>query len=91
MTLERLCNRYCANWPECACGQSGDDDQPHACVTHDPTAVDIIMDFAALCGRLASIVEWCVENDGKCLADNPKQLAFARRALNMARDRLPKS
>lgn len=35
--------------------------------------------LAALAGRLAAVVEWCVENDGETLFDNPHQLAHAKR------------
>lgn len=40
-------------------------------------------------GKLTAIVKWCVENDGECLGDNPKQLAVAKRVLAEAEELLP--
>jgi hypothetical protein len=41
--------------------------------------------LATLAGRLAAVVEWCVENDGETLFDNPHQLASAKLVLADAR------
>jgi hypothetical protein len=45
----------------------------------------LVLRYVALCGTLAAIVEWCVENGSETLDDNPKQLAFAMKALTEAR------
>jgi len=47
----------------------------------DSLAERVVLSYVELSGRLAAIVEWCVENDGECLADNPPQLAYAREIL----------
>jgi hypothetical protein len=44
--------------------------------------------LAGLVGRLCAVVEWCIERDGECLGDNPKQLAFAKQVRAEARKRL---
>jgi hypothetical protein len=49
----------------------------------------LAMKMAALVGRLAAVVEWCVENAGEFLSDNPHQLGHATTALAMARAELP--
>lgn len=36
---------------------------------------------AELCGKLAAIVRWCVENDGETLFDNPTVLTKAHEVL----------
>lgn len=41
--------------------------------------------LAELVGELCAVVNWCVGHDGECLADNPHQLAIARRVLEKAR------
>lgn len=51
----------------------------------------VALDLAALVGRLCAIVEWSVESEGECLGDNPKQLAYAKKALADARKYLPSS
>jgi hypothetical protein len=33
---------------------------------------------------LLTLLRWCVENDGECLADNPLKLARARAAIARA-------
>lgn len=48
---------------------------------------ELALEYVALCGRLAAIVEWCVKHDGETLADNPKQLAYAKEVLADARRR----
>lgn len=52
-------------------------------------AESIALEYAAMCGELASVVEWCVNNDGETLGDNPHQLAIARRVLAAAKAKRP--
>jgi hypothetical protein len=47
----------------------------------DDAAMKIALELAAKVGTLSGIVEWLVKNPGECLADNPHQLAYAKRAL----------
>lgn len=49
----------------------------------------LAFDYAAMCGELASVVEWCVNNDGETLGDNPHQRAIARRVLAAAKAKRP--
>jgi hypothetical protein len=44
-----------------------------------------VENLAAIAGRLAAVVEWCVNHDGETLADNRAQLSIAREALADAR------
>lgn len=49
---------------------------------NDTDAIEqIAIELAALTGRLAAVVVWCVEHKGECLADNPVQLAIAEKVL----------
>ena len=52
-------------------------------------AEEMAFRLAGLVGDLSAIVEWCIEWDGECLGDNPKQLAIAKRVLAEARKFLP--
>ena len=52
-------------------------------------AEDMAFRLAGLVGDLAAVVEWCVDRDGECLGDNPRQLAIAKRVLLDARKLLP--
>lgn len=54
-------------------------------------AEEMAYELAGLVGELSAVVEWCVERDGECLGDNPKQLALAKKALAKARARLPQA
>lgn len=45
----------------------------------------VALNLARLCGRLSAVVEWCIEHDGECLGDHPKQLAYAREVLSDSR------
>lgn len=54
-------------------------------------AEKMALELAALVGELSAVVEWCVENDGECLGDHPKQLHHAQRVLIKARARLPQA
>lgn len=42
------------------------------------------LEYVWLCGKLAAAVEWCVLNSGKCLDDNPRQLAYAQKVYAKA-------
>ena len=42
---------------------------------------EAVLEVIRVCGRLGAIVNWCVENSGETLGDNPRQLAIARKAL----------
>lgn len=44
-------------------------------------------ELAELAGRLAAIVEWCVENEGECLGDHPHNLTNAKAVLAKAKAR----
>lgn len=55
----------------------------------DSLAERFALDLAGQVGSLAAVVEWCIEHDGECLGDNPRQLAYARKVLAEARSRLP--
>lgn len=49
------------------------------------TAEELAFNLAGLTVELTAIVEWCVERDGECLGDNPKQLAYAKRIIAKSR------
>ena len=54
------------------------------------TKNDIALELAAMAGELAAVVAWCIDHADECLADNPYQLATAKRLLAKARDWMPK-
>lgn len=54
-------------------------------MTHAEAAEKLALEYVEITGRLAAIVEWCVNNSGETLDDNPKQLAYAQNALADAR------
>lgn len=54
-------------------------------------AEDLALELAGTVGKLAAVVEWCVNNSGETLGDNPRQLTFAKDALAEARRRLPRA
>lgn len=45
----------------------------------------LALEYVDLCGKLAAVVEWCVEHPNECLADNPPALGLATIALRDAR------
>lgn len=55
----------------------------------DSIAEKMALELAAQVGSLAAVVEWCVEHDGECLVDNPRQLVHARKVLADARKHYP--
>jgi hypothetical protein len=54
-------------------------------MTHAEAAEKLALEYVEITGRLAAVVEWCVNNSGETLDDNPRQLAYAKSALSDAR------